>query len=76
MDQLRKDMEAEFEEIKRFAEATLGEMPEVIVQLYKLNEGAAIEQFLYKSGSGLTFTLTVKVSKPSLPIDIVTQPCI
>jgi len=47
MDQLRKDMEAEFEEIKRFAEATLGEMPEVIVQLYKLNEGAAIEQFFY-----------------------------
>jgi alkylhydroperoxidase/carboxymuconolactone decarboxylase family protein YurZ len=38
-------MEAEFEGIKRFAEATLGEMPEVIVQLYKLNEGAAIEQY-------------------------------
>jgi alkylhydroperoxidase/carboxymuconolactone decarboxylase family protein YurZ len=45
MDQLRKDMGSEFEEIKKFAEATLGEMPEVIVQLYKLNEGAAIEQF-------------------------------
>jgi len=38
-------MEAEYEKIKRFAEATLGEMPEVIVQLYKLNEAAALEQF-------------------------------
>ncbi|MFP3214199.1 MAG: hypothetical protein RXR18_03180 [Nitrososphaeria archaeon] len=38
-------MDAEYEKIKRFAEATLGEMPEVIVQLYKLNEAAALEQF-------------------------------
>ena len=38
-------MEAEYEKIKRFAEATLGEMPEVIDQLYKLNEAAALEQF-------------------------------
>ncbi|MFP3261418.1 MAG: carboxymuconolactone decarboxylase family protein [Nitrososphaeria archaeon] len=38
-------MEAEYEKIKRFAEATLGEIPEVIVQLYKLNEAAALEQF-------------------------------
>ncbi|MGC8558830.1 MAG: carboxymuconolactone decarboxylase family protein, partial [Nitrososphaeria archaeon] len=38
-------MEAEYERIKRFAETTLGEVPEVIVQLYKLNKGAAIEQF-------------------------------
>ncbi|MGC8599768.1 MAG: carboxymuconolactone decarboxylase family protein [Nitrososphaeria archaeon] len=38
-------MEKDYEKIRKFAEETLGEMPEVIAQLYKLNEKAAIEQF-------------------------------
>jgi AhpD family alkylhydroperoxidase len=54
----RKAMEADYEEIRRFAEATLGEMPEVIAQLYKLNKAAALEQFnenniLYLGRKGL-----------------------
>ncbi|MGC8662026.1 MAG: carboxymuconolactone decarboxylase family protein [Nitrososphaeria archaeon] len=38
-------MEKSYEEIRKFAEETLGEMPEVIAQLYELNERAAMEQF-------------------------------
>ncbi|MGC9076633.1 MAG: carboxymuconolactone decarboxylase family protein [Conexivisphaera sp.] len=46
------------EEIRRFAEQTLGEMPEVINQLLRLDEDAAVEQFtenniLYLGRKGL-----------------------
>lgn len=40
-----KAREASEEEIRRFAEQTLGEMPEVINQLFKLDKDAAVEQF-------------------------------
>lgn len=38
-------MTKEFDEIKKFAESTLGEMPEVIKLLDRFDEKAAIEQF-------------------------------
>ena len=34
-----------YEEVKKFAEQSLGEMPQVIELLFKLDEGAAMEQF-------------------------------
>ncbi|MGC8620168.1 MAG: carboxymuconolactone decarboxylase family protein [Thermoplasmata archaeon] len=51
-------MSKEFDEIKRFAESTLGELPEVIKLLDKFDEKAAIEQFnenlnLYLGGKNL-----------------------
>jgi alkylhydroperoxidase/carboxymuconolactone decarboxylase family protein YurZ len=51
-------MTTKFDEIKKFAESTLGELPEVIKLLNKLDENTAIEQFneninLYLGGKNL-----------------------
>ncbi|BBE42304.1 carboxymuconolactone decarboxylase family protein [Conexivisphaera calida] len=42
---VEKAREASEEEIRRFAEQTLGEVPEVINRLFKLDGDAAVEQF-------------------------------
>jgi Carboxymuconolactone decarboxylase family. len=38
-------MSSNYEEVKKFAEQSLGEMPEVIELLFGIDEGSAMEQF-------------------------------